>query len=261
MRIELENGIDIIGDIHACFEEFLTLLAKLGYQQNDKGLYEHPQGRKILSLGDIMSRGPHSIQSMEFFLHHIEAGLAYMIDSNHGWKIARWLDGRKVKLTHGDEQVAEEFKDYEKRYGRKKADQLKAKLRTILLDAPSHYIIADKGQDLAVCVHAGIKDEYIGKENSKIKDFCRYGDVAGFDERGKPIRKDWFNHHLGELVIVWGHDPKPEPMLVNNTINIDQGAVFGGKLTCYRFPEKEFIFVEAVANYSGKVGADNPIEK
>lgn len=261
MRIELGYGVDIIGDIHACFEEFILLLDKLGYQQNDEGLYVHPEGRKIVSLGDVMSRGPESIKCMQFFLEHIEVGLAYMIDSNHGWKIARWLDGRKVQLKHGDENVAEEFKQFEKKHGVKIAHELKSKLKNLLLNAPSHYIITDEGKDKVVCTHAGIRDDFIGKENSRIKDFCRYGDVSGMDEKGKPIRRDWFKEHEGDLLIVWGHDPKAEPMEINNTINIDQGLVFGGKLTCFRYPEQEFAFVDAKKNYSGKVGPDNPVGK
>ena len=82
-------GLDIIGDIHGCFDEWRELLDKLGYRQNEDGLYVHPEGRKFLSLGDIMSRGPKSFATLQFFYEHVEAGLAYMIDSNHGWKIAR----------------------------------------------------------------------------------------------------------------------------------------------------------------------------
>ena len=57
----------------------------------------------------MMSRGPKSIETMKFFLKHVNEQFTYMIDSNHGWKIARWLDGRKVQLKHGDEKVEEEF--------------------------------------------------------------------------------------------------------------------------------------------------------
>lgn len=66
MKIEVGKGIDFIGDIHACYDEFIELLDKLGYQLNN-GLYIHPDGRKIVSLGDVMSRGPQSIKCMEFF--------------------------------------------------------------------------------------------------------------------------------------------------------------------------------------------------
>lgn len=254
LRIEISKGVDIIGDIHACFDEFLEMLDKLGYREGNDGLYRHSEGRIMVSLGDVMSRGPKSIICMEFFLKHVQAGLAYMTDSNHGWKIARWLDGRKVQLKHGDELVEQEFLQYEKKYGSKKTKELKSKLQQLLMDAPSHYILQVNNEEIIVCTHAGIKDEYIGKENSRIKDFCRYGDVSGMDKNGKPIRKDWFLNHQGDLLIIWGHDPKTEPLIQNNTINIDQGLVFGGKLTAYRYPENEFVFVKAKKNYSGKEG-------
>ncbi|MEL3961498.1 metallophosphoesterase [Lysinibacillus endophyticus] len=260
MKIEVGKGIDFIGDIHACYDEFIELLDKLGYQLNN-GLYIHPDGRKIVSLGDVMSRGPQSIKCMEFFLNHVNAGLAYMIDSNHGWKIARWLMGRKVKLSHGDENVEEEFREFEKLEGNKETEKLKEEIKELLLNAPSHYIFTVDGEARVVCTHAGIRDDFIGKENDRIKNFCRYGDVAGMDEKGKPIRKEWYKEHKGDLLIIWGHDPKREPLIVNNTINIDQGVVFGGKLTCYRYPEEEFVFVKAAKNYSGRIGEDNPINR
>ena len=110
-----------------------------------------------------------------------------------------------------------------------------------------------------ICTHAGIKDEFIGKQSHDISDFCRYGDTDGFDQRGKPIRKDWFIHHKTNTLIVWGRHPKPQPLVINNTINIDQGVVFGGRLTAFRFPEKEFVSVKALKDYSES--ADNPLKE
>ena len=43
--------------------------------------------------------------------------------------------------------------------------------------------------------------------------------------------------------IVYGHTPVAEPRFVNQTVNIDTGAVFGGKLTGLRYPEMETISV------------------
>lgn len=256
-RIEIGDGFDFIGDVHACYDELIELLDKLGYAPNDKGLYIHPKKRKIVSLGDIMSRGPHSIESMIFFQKHINEGLAYMIDSNHGWKIARWLDGRNVILKHGDEKLEKEFGDYEKTYGSEKTKHLKHEIKELLLNSPSHLIFSNDGVPEVVAVHAGIRDNYIGKDSKRIRDFCRYGDTDGVDEKGKPIRKDWFLQHKTSELILWGHDPKREPLIVNNTINLDQGVVFGGRLTAYRYPEKEFVFAHAKGDYSGM--PDNPI--
>ncbi|MCH1627950.1 polynucleotide kinase-phosphatase [Fredinandcohnia quinoae] len=258
LEIDIGAGIDFIGDIHGCFDEMIALLEKLGYEKNQEKLYVHPDGRKFFSVGDVMSRGPESLKTMLFFLKHLKSGLAYMIDSNHGWKIARWLDGKNVTLSHGDEKVAEDFVEYEENYGTEQATKIKTALKEMLLKAPSHYVIMKNGVQTLVCAHAGIKDEFIGKQSPDIRDFCRYGDTDGFDENGKPVRKDWFIHHKTSTLIVWGHDPKPQPLIINNTINIDQGAVFGGKLTAFRYPEKEFIAVKAKQDYSD--ADDSPLK-
>ena len=249
-RIEVGVGLDIIGDIHGCYDEFIELLHLLGYEEQN-GLYKHPVGRKIVSVGDITSRGPKSIPALQFFINHKKAGLSYMTDSNHGWKIARWLDGRKVKLTHGDDTVATDFADFEKKYGHKAAKTLKAESKSLLLEAPSHYILVQDGQDVAVVTHAGIKDAYIGQDSGKIRDFTRYGDVRGFDEvTGRPLRYDWFLDHTSPHTIIWGHDPKIEPLFTHNTVNIDQGCVFGGKLTALRYPEMTCLSVQGSHDFS-----------
>ncbi|MFJ8458399.1 polynucleotide kinase-phosphatase [Lysinibacillus xylanilyticus] len=251
LHLDVDAGLDVIGDIHACFDEFIELLGKLGYEENKEGYYIHPLGRRFVSVGDIMSRGPKSIETMAFFERHIERGLAYMTDSNHGWKIARWLDGRKVTLHHGDELVEAEFIDYENVYGVEQTKEFKARLAKCLLAAPSHYILMNNGISSAVVTHAGIRDRYIGKQSARIYDFCRYGDVLGQDPSGKPIRNDWFTEHQSSQLIIWGHDPKLRPLKQNNTLNIDQGVVFGGQLTAFRYPEKTIEFVNAYKNYAG----------
>jgi protein phosphatase len=49
--------------------------------------------------------------------------------------------------------------------------------------------------------------------------------------------------------VVYGHTPVPEPEWLNNTICIDTGCVFGGKLTALRYPEKELVSVPAQVKY------------
>ncbi|MDE6679026.1 MAG: polynucleotide kinase-phosphatase, partial [Ruminococcus sp.] len=49
--------------------------------------------------------------------------------------------------------------------------------------------------------------------------------------------------------IVYGHTPCAEVVPANNTYCIDTGCVFGGKLTAMRYPEKEFVSVEAYEKY------------
>ncbi|MBM7663592.1 polynucleotide kinase-phosphatase [Solibacillus kalamii] len=256
LYLEIESGFDIIGDIHGCYDEMLVLLKDLGYEQRGD-VYIHPAGRRLISVGDIMSRGPKSIETMQFWLNQIEAGLSFMTDSNHGWKIARWLDGKNVSLNHGDELVQQEFTEYEKEHGEEAAEALKERFASMLLKAPSHYILTKNKITKAVVTHAGIKDHYIGKESKRISDFCRYGDIQQTDSSSKPVRGDWFSQHKTSELIIWGHDVKVQPFKANRTINIDQGVVFGGELTAFQYPEQTLRSVKAFANYAGT--EDNPI--
>jgi protein phosphatase len=76
-NLKHEHGpFDIIGDVHGCFEELLELLGKLGYEMateadqlplpaatgdiggNSSPWLRHPQGRKLIFLGDLVDRGP-----------------------------------------------------------------------------------------------------------------------------------------------------------------------------------------------------------
>jgi protein phosphatase len=49
--------------------------------------------------------------------------------------------------------------------------------------------------------------------------------------------------------VVYGHTPVPEAAWVNNTICIDTGCVFGGRLTALRYPERELVSVPAGTTY------------
>ena len=50
-------------------------------------------------------------------------------------------------------------------------------------------------------------------------------------------------------MVVYGHTPIPEAEWVNQTIDIDTGCVFGGKLTALRYPELELVSVPAAEVY------------
>jgi protein phosphatase len=77
-----------------------------------------------------------------------------------------------------------------------------------------------------------------------------YGETTGeTDEFGLPVRYNWAAEYRGRAIVVYGHTPVPEPEWLNNTICIDTGCVFGGKLTALRYPERELVSVPAQAKY------------
>src|ERR1700761_5027961 len=69
------------------------------------------------------------------------------------------------------------------------------------------------------------------------------------DEYGLPVRRDWAAEYRGYTSVVYGHVATAEAQWVNNTICIDTGCVYGGKLSALRWPERELVSVPAAKVY------------
>ena len=59
------------------------------------------------------------------------------------------------------------------------------------------------------------------------------------------MRRDWAQDYHGKPLVVYGHTPVLYPRFVNNSLNLDQGCVFGGSLSAMRYPEREIVSVPA----------------
>ena len=234
---------DIIGDIHGCGEELQTLLAELGYAvtwSDDRGeravTVTPPPGRKVVFLGDLVDRGPASPDVLRIAMSMVAAGTAYCVQGNHERKFGRWLEGRKVTIAHGLQQTIDALEADGDR-------GLRERLPAFLDDLRSHYWL--DGGRLAVA-HAGLKAEMIGRGSGAVREFALYGETTGeIDEFGLPVRADWAANYRGETSVIYGHTPMPEAEWVNNTLCIDTGCVFGGKLTALRWPERTLVEVPA----------------
>jgi protein phosphatase len=120
-------------------------------------------------------------------------------------------------------------------------------VRAFLGNLPAHLWL--DGGRLAVA-HAGITEDRLGSTSGGTRAFCLYGDTSGeTDETGLPVRYHWAADYRGETAVVYGHTPVPEAEWVNNTLCIDTGCVFGGKLTALRWPEREVVAVGARRAY------------
>jgi Calcineurin-like phosphoesterase len=73
---------DIIGDIHGYADVLEALLLKLGYEKAG-GAWRHPEGRKILFLGDFIDRGPLIPETLRTVKAMVDAGEALAIMGNH----------------------------------------------------------------------------------------------------------------------------------------------------------------------------------
>ncbi|MFE3827794.1 polynucleotide kinase-phosphatase [Streptomyces sp. NPDC059092] len=226
----LTGPFDIIGDIHGCRSELETLLGRLGYVDG-----AHPDGRTAVFVGDLVDRGPDSPGVLRRVMGMVEAGSALCVPGNHENKLGRWLKGRKVQLTHGLAETVEQLG--------KEDDAFRARVGEFIDGLVSHYVL--DGGRLVVC-HAGLPEKYHGRTSGRVRSHALYGDTTGeTDEFGLPVRYPWAEDYRGRAAVVYGHTPVPSTSWLNNTICLDTGAVFGGRMTALRWPERELVDVPA----------------
>ena len=231
---------DIIGDVHGCHAELTELLRELGYQvESDGTTVTHPHGRRVVFVGDYGDRGPDTPGVLRLAMAMADAGTAICLPGNHDIKLVRKLKGRDVRITHGLAETLEQL-DAE-------PDELRDAVRDFLEGLVSH-VVLDEGK--LVVAHAGMKAAYQGRSSGRVRDFALFGETTGeTDEFGLPVRLQWAADYRGKAAVVYGHTPVAEPEWLNNTINIDTGCVFGGRLTALRWPERELVSVPAGRTY------------
>ncbi len=260
-----EKGpFDIIGDVHGCCDELEALLAKLGYEPEDvpdespsgakvqyQTLWRHPEGRRAVFVGDLVDRGPRSLDAFDLMRNMVDHGTGLCVPGNHENKLLKKLHGRNVKLKHGLELTVAELEslpdDVREDYEASMADFIRSLVSHVVLD-----------DGRLVVAHAGLKEQMHGRASGKVKSFAMYGETSGeTDEFGLPIRYDWAANYKGDATVVYGHTPVPRAEWLNRTINVDTGCVFGGSLTALRYPERELVSVEADQMYADPI---RPIE-
>jgi protein phosphatase len=236
-----EHGpFDVIGDVHGCRAELETLLVELGYsltgdEQGRPTDAVHPDGRKAIFLGDLVDRGPDTPGVLRLVMGMVGGGNALCVPGNHESKLVKALQRRKVQVTHGLAETLTQLAE--------ETPEFRAQAEQFCYDLVSHLVLDDGG---LVVAHAGLKEVYHGRASGRVRSFALYGDTTGeTDEFGLPIRYPWADDYRGKAMVLYGHTPTPEPQWINNTMCLDTGCVFGGRLTALRYPEKQLVSVPA----------------
>ena len=242
-----EHGpFDVIGDVHGCYAELCALLDRLGYEAvalDGRAVRRHPDGRRVIFLGDLVDRGPGIVEALRLAMDMVAAGSALCVPGNHEMKLLRKLNGRNVNVSHG---LAETLAQIDA-LPQAERDAFVAELRPFLDGLVSHYWL-DRGK--LVVAHAGLREDMQGRGSGAVREFALYGETTGeTDEFGLPVRFDWASEYRGNAVVVYGHTPVPRAEWVNKTICVDTGCVYGGALTALRYPELEVVSVDALRVY------------
>ncbi|MFE9323916.1 polynucleotide kinase-phosphatase [Nocardia sp. NPDC052278] len=237
---ELTGPFDVIGDVHGCRAELETLLGELGYDlaRDDAGRAvgaSHPAGRTAVFVGDLVDRGPDTPGVLRLVMGMVRAGTALCVTGNHENKLVRALDGKKVRIAHGLAESLAQLETEDEDFRKAALDFCRGLI--------SHYVL-DGGR--LVVAHAGLKQEYHGRASGRVRAFAMYGESTGeTDEYGLPVRYPWAEDYRGRATVLYGHTPVTDLRWVNNTLCLDTGVVFGGKLSALRYPERVPVSVPA----------------
>jgi protein phosphatase len=169
----------------------------------------------------------------------VAAGHALCVPGNHENKLVRALRGRSVQVTHGLERTLAQLEAEDEGFRRE--------VEAFCDGLVSHYVL-DGGA--LVVAHAGLPESLQGRSSARVRAFALYGDTTGeTDEFGLPVRYPWAAEYRGRATVLYGHTPVPVPEWVNDTLCLDTGCVFGGRLTALRWPERELVSVPAAETY------------
>jgi len=194
-----------IGDIHGCYAELSELLGKVGVNSGDE----------VISVGDIVRKGPEPALCLELFLDR----------------------GFRVVVGNNEERLLREID----RGGSSDPLAVRPDLLKVLRKLP---LYIDVPEIQAVAVHGGllpgtaITRTEIEKQRRTVPRL-RY--VRQEEERWVPVRKGdqrrtdrfWSEVWDGEYTVLYGHSmtASGKPRIDGKTIGLDTGCVYGGRLT------------------------------
>jgi serine/threonine protein phosphatase 1 len=213
-----KEKIFIIGDIHGCLDALKRLMDKIPWR---------PDRDRLIFLGDFVDRGKNSKGVVDYVLslHRYSSQIDCLI-GNHEVLLLNYMDGndRGLYFLNGGWSTLESYM----------AEKPEGKGLLVPEDHMSFYRSLKTYLELEdyYVVHAGFRPGVeIEKQNLEDMTWIREPFIYSDYEFGKRV--------------IFGHTPFREPLVLENKIGLDTGAVYGNRLTCLELPDLRFYSVEA----------------
>ncbi|MBT9316830.1 AAA family ATPase [Leptothoe spongobia] len=220
-----DTKLDVIGDIHGLADTLEKMFQTLGYDKN----LTHPDGRQLCFLGDLVDRGPQSLEVLDLVMEAVAKG-HYCVRGNHDNNLARGLHGDNIKSksTRGTlHKALQRDQDYQD------------KVRDFIHSLPSFY----RYRDYVLC-HGDIEwfDPLLQPSHERVYGRCRIHETHD---------TDGIFRQTSDLTVVRGHIPLTSPG--ERTYSLEMGAGFGGPLAAMRLPEHERVEIPCEFDYSQRL--------
>jgi len=236
----------LVGDIQGCAREFERLLARIDFDESNDELW---------CLGDLINRGPHSLESLELW----QAVNGRGILGNHDvYALLAHAGTLRRKNDTLDALMASP-----------KVDELMRSLRELPVFA---HLSGGEHVDDVWIVHAGLDprwgdltrlagevnsaehdDAWLASEAVNAATRLRCCNAAGETVRftGPPKEcpqgyRPWDDFYSGSSLIVHGHWARRGYYRGARTMGLDSGCVYGGALTAWCQEEDRIVQVQAV---------------
>ncbi len=238
----IEGDFDILGDIHGCLHTFNTMLETLGY--NEKG--EHPQGRMLISVGDIVDRGAHTWQTTTRIMQLVNTGRMFMVKGNHEAKHGRYLAkmvtaAEKRENVQAANETVDRLEESQNaahgltlalREAFENGDKDSWQQRSAFMSRQPIHMLLDGGKLLIA--HGAASKNMIGRSDKEAEAWFLYGAPTGeTTQQGHPVRRAWQQEWDGNSFVVVGHSVVTAPLWDSTgggSVNIDTGCVTGQQL-------------------------------
>lgn len=206
-----------IGDIHGCLNQLEDLLDKIAPTRDDL----------VVFLGDYVDRGPKILETVDFLIAFAKEVPCIFLKGNHEQMFLEFLEFGANKTLFFANGGMRTVQSYMKPDLFTSYSQVARTMREDHRDfyAGLRWYHEDESY---IYVHAGVRPG-IPMERQESQDLMWIRDEFIFSPTG--LQKK----------VVFGHTPFARPLVKEDKIGIDTGAIYGGVLTAIELPKETFI--------------------
>ena len=197
----MKKPVFIVGDVHGCFQALKLLLKKAGCD---------PHRHRLILLGDLINKGPDSFK----LLSYVRKNKITALLGNHELKFIQAVQ-EGLKLSPAFQQLKQDM-----------GQDLSAWLSYI-----KSWPVYIEEEDF-IALHGGlVPGQNLSESKTEHLVNIRYWDKKAQDISPDPSHPAWHDLYKGSKLVVYAHWARQGLKIKPNSIGLDTGCVYGGKLT------------------------------